>query len=165
MTKATAIRKYRKYSVADYYIIGFVYGHNVYVIEVKDIAPRFIRVEKESSKKGGKSKLQLRLRKKDMEYLIRKGAMCLGNESLLDGEYNKGVELERLVYSLNGQAFRGKDSVGFWVSGDIEIDGKQVQVKLNGAQIAVFDTLKNLDKKAKKGLTKSHPCGKIKGGG
>jgi hypothetical protein len=116
---------------------------------VDEIAPRFMRVERECSKKGGKEKLQLRLRNKDMEYLIRKGAECLGGEEMLIGEYNKGVEFERLVYTTNGQEYRGKDSVGFWVAGDIEIDGKQVQVKLNGAQIVVYSTLENLDKKRK----------------
>jgi len=149
MVKATAIKKYRKYSAADAYILGFIYKNNLYAIMVDEIAPRFMRVERESSKKGGKEKLQLRLRNKDMEYLIRKGAECFGDNSALDGEYNKGVEFERLVYNRNGQEYRGKDSVGFWVAGDIEIDGKQVQVKLNGAQIVVYSTLENLDKKRK----------------
>ena len=149
MVKATAIKKYRKYSAANAYVIGFVYQHKLYSAMVDEIAPRFMRVERESSKKGGREKLQLRLRNKDMEYLIRKGAECLGGESLLDGEYNKGVEFERLVYMLNGQEYRGKDSVGFWEAGDIEIAGVQVQVKLNGAQIVVYSTLENLDKKRK----------------
>ena len=151
MVKQTAIRKYRKYSAADMYILGFVYQHKLYSAEVEEIVPRFMRVERESSKKGGKEKLQLRLRNKDMEYLIRKGAQCLGEENLLQGKYNKGVEFERLVYTTNRQEYRGKDSVGFWVSGDIEINGRQAQVKLNGAQIVVYSTLENLDKKSKRG--------------
>lgn len=151
MVKQTAIRKYRKYSAADMYILGFVYQHKLYSAEVEEIAPRFMRVERESSKKGGKEKLQLRLRNKDMKYLIRKGAQYLGEENLLQGEYNKGVEFERLIYNTNGQEYRGKDSVGFWVSGDIEINGRQAQVKLNGAQIVVYSTLENLDKKSKRG--------------
>lgn len=151
MVKQTAIKKYRKYSAADMYILGFVYQHKLYSAEVEEIAPRFMRVERESSKKGGKEKLQLRLRNKDMKYLIRKGAQCLGEENLLQGEYNKGVEFERLIYNTNGQEYRGKDSVGFWMSGDIEINGRQAQVKLNGAQIVVYSTLENLDKKSKRG--------------
>jgi hypothetical protein len=148
MVKATAIRNYRKYSAADAYILGFVYGHKVYAATVDEIAPRFMRVEHESSKKGGCEKLQLRLVKKDMEYLIRKGAECLGDENILIGEYNKGVEFERAIYDRNGQEFRGKDSVGFWVAGDIEINGKQVQIKMNGAQIVVYSTLERLKKRA-----------------
>ena len=150
MNKQTMIRNYRKFSAADAYALGFVYGHNLYVAMVDEIAPRYMRVEHESSKKGGCAKLQLRLTKPYMEQLMRKGAKCLGSEDLLIGTYNKGVEFERLISELNGIEYRGKDSVGFWVEGDVEIDGKQVQVKMNGAQIVVERTLKNLQKKGKK---------------
>ena len=149
MTKETMIKNYRKFSAAEGYALGFVYKHNLYVAFVDEIAPRFMNVERESSKKGGKQKLQLRLRNKHMESLIRKGAECLGDESMLIGDYNKGVEFERIISERNGIEYRGKDSVGFWVAGDVEIDGKQVQVKLNGAQIVVENTLENLKKKAR----------------
>ena len=150
MTKATMIRNYRKFSASDCYALGFIYKHDLYIAMVDEIAPRFMKVERESSKKGGRQKLQLRLNNNDKEYLIRKGAECLGSETMLIGEYNKGVEFERLVYTINGQEYRGKDNVGFWVAGDIEIDGKQVQVKLEGAQIVVENTLENLKKKLTK---------------
>lgn len=150
MTKQTMIKNYRKFSASDAYALGFVYKHELYVAFVDEIAPRFMKVERESSKKGGKQKLQLRLNNSHMEALIRKGAECLGSEELLIGEYNKGVEFERLVYEINGQTYRGKDNVGFWVAGDIEINGKQVQVKMNGAQIVVENTLENLKKRLTK---------------
>lgn len=150
MNKATMIRNYRKFSASDCYALGFVYKHELFVAMVDEIAPRFMKVERESSKKGGRQKLQLRLNNKNKEYLIRNGAECLGSETLLIGEYNKGVEFERLIYTVNGQEYRGKDNVGFWVAGDIEINGKQVQVKLEGAQIVVESTLENLKKKLTK---------------
>lgn len=150
MNKATMIRNYRKFSASDAYALGFVYKHELFVAMVDEIAPRFMKVERESSKKGGRQKLQLRLNNKNKEYLIRKGAEYLGSETLLIGEYNKGVEFERLIYTVNGQEYRGKDNVGFWVAGDIEINGKQVQVKLEGAQIVVESTLENLKKKLTK---------------
>jgi hypothetical protein len=148
MTKDTMIRNYRKFSAADGYALGFVYKKNLYLAMVDEIMPRFMKVERESSKKGGHRKLQLRLNNKYMKQLIKAGATLLGDESLLIGEYNKGVEFERLVSERNGIEYRGKDSVGFWVSGDLEIDGKQIQVKLNGAQIVVETTLENLKKRA-----------------
>jgi len=150
MTKQTMIKNYRKFSAAEAYALGFVYDHKLYVAYVDEIAPRYIRVERESSKKGGKQKLQLRLTKPYMAQLMRKGAECLGSEELLIGDYNKGVEFERLISERNGIEYRGKDSVGFWVAGDVEINGKQVQVKMNGAQIVVENTLENLKKKAKR---------------
>lgn len=147
MTKETMIKNYRKFSAAEGYALGFVYKHNLYVAFVDEIAPRFMNVERESSKKGGKQKLQLRLRNRHMETLIRKGAECLGDEAMLIGDYNKGVEFERIISERNGIEYRGKDSVGFWVAGDVEINGKQIQVKLNGAQIVVENTLENLKKR------------------
>ena len=150
MTKETMIKNYRKYSAADAYILGFIYNHVVYAVEVAEIMPRFMRVEHESSKKGGCAKLQLRLPKRYQEQLLKKGAIALGSEDILNGEYNKGVEFERIITELNGQTFEGKDSVPFYVKGDLTINGKEVQVKFNVAQIVVERTLKRL----KKGLTR-----------
>ena len=144
MTKQTMIKNYRKFSAADAYILGFEYKHNIYSIMIDEIPPRYMTVERESSKKGGAQKLQLRLKKAYREQLIRKGATLIGNENILIGQYNKGVEFERIISEMNGQEFRGKENVGFWVEGDLEIDGKQVQIKLNGAQIVVETTLERL---------------------
>lgn len=143
------IRNYRKFSAADSYILGFIYKHEVYMIEVKEIMPRYMRVEHESTKKGGCAKLQLRLPQNYQKQLIKKGAICLGNEEILNGEYNKGVEFERLISEMNGQSFRGKDNIPFYIEGDLEIDGRQIQIKFNGAQIVVERTLKKLQKMQK----------------
>lgn len=146
MTKTTMIKNYRKFSAANAYILGFEYKHQIYYIMVDEIPPRYMQVEHESSKKGGAAKLQLRLHKAHKEELLRKGATLIGNEDILIGKYNKGVEFERIISEMNGQEFRGKENVGFWVEGDLEIDGRQVQIKLNGAQIVVETTLKRLQK-------------------
>jgi len=150
MTKETMIRNYRKFSAADGYILGFIYHHEVYMAEVAEIMPRYMRVEHESSKKGGGRKLQLRLPSKFQKQLMRKGAVCLGHESILDGIYNKGVEFERIISEMNGIEFRGKDSEPFYIAGDLNINGKEIQIKFNGAQIVCEKTLEKL----KKGLTK-----------
>lgn len=149
MNKQTMIKNYRKFSAADAYILGFIYEHDVYMVEVEEIMPRYMRVEHESSKKGGCAKLQLRLPKPYQKQLIKKGAVCIGNEKILDGDYNKGVQFEKLVNEMNGKEFRGKDNVPFYMEGDIEINGKQVQIKFNGAQIVVERTLKKLQKMGK----------------
>ena len=149
MTKETMIRNYRKFSAADSYILGFIYNHEVYAVEVEEIMPRYMRVEHESSKKGGCAKLQLRLPKNYQEQLIRKGAVVIGSENILNGEYNKGVEFERVISEMNGIKFRGKDNEPFYKAGDLNINGKEIQIKFNGAQIVVERTLKKLQKNAK----------------
>lgn len=149
MTKANAIFYYRKFSGADTYIIGFVYKHKLYMIEVHEIMPRFMKVERASQKNGGGEKLQLRLNNKYKLQLIHKGAKEIGTEEDLTREKNnKGVNFERMIYRMNGQEPRAKDNVGFWECGDINIDGREVQIKLDGAQIVEFKTLKRLQGRA-----------------
>lgn len=145
MTKQRMIKLYRQYSGADSYIIGFVYKHELYMIEVDEIMPRQMQVLHSSHKNGYQPKLQLVLNNHLKEQFIRKGATCLGSEEMvMNGQFNKGVEFERLICEMNGIEFRGKDSVGFWVGGDVEINGRQVQVKFQGAQIVAEKTLKRL---------------------
>lgn len=143
MTKGNAIRYYRKYSGAQGYILGFTYKKKNYMIQVKEIMPRFIRVEKEASKKGGKEKLQLRLRNEHMEQLIRKGAVEIDYEVV---KGNNGRAFEMWVQNYYGQTAREWDNDGFWTGGDINIDGIEYQIKFNGAQIVLFNTLKELQK-------------------
>lgn len=151
MKKENAIRYYRKFSGADAYILGFVYKHDLYCITVDEIMPRYMRVEKSSSKKGGHEKLQFRLNNALKEQLIRKGAKKIGTDTdLLEIKGNKGVSFERMVYRMNGQTPRPKDSVRFDKGGDISIYGVEYQIKLEGAQIVEFRTLKKIQSERRK---------------
>ena len=150
MKKENAIHYYRKFSGADAYILGFIYKHDLYCITVNEIMPRFMRVEKSSSKKGGHEKLQFRLNNALKEQLIRKGAEKIGTETdLLEIAGNKGVSFERMIYRMNGQEPRLKDSVRFDKGGDININGIEYQIKLDGAQIVEFRTLNKIQKERK----------------
>ena len=60
--------------------------------------------------------------------------------------FNKGVMFEKKIWELNGMEFRGKDSVRFYESGDITIDGKEIQIKFENAQIVTVPTIKKLQK-------------------
>lgn len=151
MTKATMIRNYRKFSGAESYIIGFVYKHMLYMIKVAEIMPRWMSVQHSSSRTGRVPKLQMSINNKAKEQFIRKGAVCLGSEDLIIcNDLNKGFAFERLVSEYYGIEYRGQDNVGFWVGGDLEVDGEQIQIKFQNAQIVSERTLERL----KKGLTK-----------
>lgn len=151
MTKGNAIRYYRKFSGADAYILGFIYKHELYAITVDEIMPRFMRVERSSVKKGAHEKLQFRLNNQHKEQLIRKGAQKIGTEAdLLEIPNNKGVSFERMVYRMNGQKPREKDNIRFTEGGDININGIEYQVKLEGAQIVEFRTLNKIQKEMRK---------------
>lgn len=143
MNKETMWKWYRKFTKADLYFIGFVYKKKLYG-GFAELKPRHLRLEHESTKKGGGKKLQVRLDNALMEQFIRKGFTCYGTADRLDGKYNKGVQFEKLVSEWLGCEWQGKDSIPFYKAGDLTFCGKEVQVKMNGAQLVTEKTLKKL---------------------
>lgn len=147
MNKTSFIKTYRNYSAADSYILGFTYDKNLYMIEVEEIMPRFLSVEEASRNQG--ENLRLRLKKKYKEQLLRKGAICVGSADDLNAEkYNKGEIFEKIVTEYFGQTW-SKDTVPFWVQGDICVDNREIQIKLDSATLMNTKQISRL-----KGLTK-----------
>lgn len=132
-TKRTMIKYYRNYSAADSYILGFVENKMLYMVEVAEIMPRFLSVEQASRNQG--ENLRLRIKKNLKKQLLKKNAVLLGSADMLNAEkYNKGEIFEKIVTEFFGQAWE-KDNVPFWVQGDIEVNGKQIQIKLDSATL------------------------------
>ena len=132
-TKRTMIKHYRKHSAADSYILGFVENKMLYMVEVAEIMPRFLSVEQASRNQG--ENLRLRIKKNLKQQLMKKNPVCLGSADLLKADkYNKGEIFEKLVTEFFGQTWV-KDTVPFWIQGDIEVDGKQIQIKLDSATL------------------------------
>ena len=133
MTKATMIKKYRQLSAADSYILGFVYNKMLYFIEVAEIMPRFLSIEEASRNQG--ENLRLRIKKAYKESFMRKNPICLGSADLLNQEkYNKGEIFEKLVTEYFGQTWT-KDTIPFYEQGDINVNGKEIQIKLDSATL------------------------------
>ena len=152
MTKGNAIRYYRKYTGAEQYIIGFLHQHILWAIQVEEIMPRYMTMKAES--KGHAEKLQMDLKAKHKKELIKKGAtpLCTEEEFLaMNDMHNKGFTFERYIFELNGQGEQWeRDNVGFWVCGDININGVETQVKFQNAQIVAVPTLHRLQKEKEK---------------
>lgn len=129
------LNTYEKYSVADAYEIGFIYEGAIYIIMLNTLPYDCLKVEKASKKNGGWQKLQLRLNNTHKAQFIQQGASRIGGVEMVSGQYNKGVEFERLCYRLHDQEWRGKDNVPFYADGDITVDGKKIQIKFENAQI------------------------------
>ena len=102
MTKQTMINTYRKYSVADSYILGFIYNKMLYMVEVAEIMPRFLNVEEASRNQG--ENLRLRIKKAHKANLMKKAPICLGSaDCLVADKYNKGEIFEKMVTEYFGQ--------------------------------------------------------------
>lgn len=157
MYRLDRIRKeYEQFTAAEGYIIGFHKENDVYAVQLDKIPRRYTRLQKESTSNGGGVGLYVKITDYIDELLPK--AIKVGTiDNLIDSEghtskngktvfYNKGVMFEKMIYELNGQEFRGKDSVGFWKGGDITLNGKEIQIKYEWARICYNRTLKNLKK-------------------
>lgn len=146
MTKATMIKNYKRFSVADTYIIGFVYGGQIYMLETSSIRPSFLNVEVASRNQG--FNLRFRLKKAQKEALMKKSPVCLGEASLLEAEkYNKGEIFEKLVTEYFGQVWV-KDTIPFYKDGDITVDGRKIQIKLDSATLTNTKQIEKLKRTA-----------------
>ena len=144
MTKANMIKTYRQFSAADNYILGFVYEKMLYMVRVAEIMPRYLNVEEASRNQG--ENLRLRLKKAHKAQLMKKAPICLGSADCLnDSKYNKGEIFEKLVTEYYGQTWT-KDNIPFYIQGDININGEEVQIKLDSATLMNTKQIKNIKK-------------------
>lgn len=138
MTRNEMINRYNALSAAAAYIVGFILNGMLYYTLSEHIADEFLKLDRMSSKRGGWAKIRVRLSATDRKTLVECGkAVLIGAATLLDTEdkYNKGERFERIITeTLTGEAWV-KDSVPFNVAGDITLNGKQVQIKFDGAEL------------------------------
>ena len=151
MYRLDRMRKdYEKFTKAESYIIGFELDGVVYGGLLKEIPRRYLTIQREKLRNGKHDfGLYVNARSKKVKNELLKNSIILGtSEDLIDTKYNKGVMLEKLVYEYYGQEFRGKDNVPFYESGDITINGTEVQVKFGLARVVSNGTLTRLKKSA-----------------
>ena len=143
-------KQYEEHTVAEGYIIGIPQKDGlVYSAKLDKIPRRYTKIQKECSKCGNGYGLYINVKNKKFQKELMKNAVAIGTVAELEnGEYNKGVMFEKMVYEYYGQEFRGKDSVPFYKAGDITIDGKEIQVKYLHARICYDRTLKKLSQGA-----------------
>ena len=146
MTKNEMMNRYNAKSAAHVYALGFVHEHKLFATKLSfDELARFFKLDHASSKRGGYAKLRIRLTASDRAELSA-DAELLGSDELLkkDSAHNKGENFEReLTERWTGERW-AKDSVPFWVAGDIRVGGVEVQVKLDGAELTNERTLAGL---------------------
>lgn len=144
MTRNEMINRYNALAVATAYIIGFVLDGMLYYTKSTHIADAYLKFDRMSSKRGGWAKIRVKLTSADRKALVACGkAIMIGSANLLDTDdkYNKGERFERIITeSLTGEKWV-KDSVPFNVAGDITLNGEEVQIKFDGAELTNERTL------------------------
>ena len=126
--------------------MGFVHAHELYVTKLSfDELSRYFKLDRASSKRGGYRKIRIRMTAAERAELAST-AEKLGAEDLLmlDTKHNKGENFERELTERWTAERWVKDSVPFTVAGDIRIDGVEIQIKLDGAELTNEKSLANL---------------------
>lgn len=139
MTLTEMINLYNTLTAANGYIVGFILDHLLYYIKFDGHLPASIlKFDRASSKRGGMAKVRVRLNAATRKEFVASGkAFCLGTDELLmtDDKYNRGERFERIITErLTGSEWV-KDSIPFNVAGDIELNGEQIQVKFDSAEL------------------------------
>ena len=137
MTMQEMMNEYNKRAGAHTYALGFTHNGNLYAEKLSFAElSRFFKLDRASSKRGGFAKIRIKLTSKDRAELSQT-AELMGAESLLtaDPAHTKGENYERVLTERWTSETWVKDSVPFWVAGDIRVDGVEIQVKLDGAEL------------------------------
>ena len=146
MTMTEMMNAYNARSASHTYALGFVEAHNLYAVKLNfEELSRFFKLDRASTKKGGFAKIRIKLTAKDRAELSST-AELIGAEDLLmkDSAHNKGENFERELTERWTSETWEKDSVPFWVAGDLRVDGVEIQVKLDGAELTNERTLGRL---------------------
>ena len=137
MTMTEMMTRYNARSAAHSYALGFVFDGKLYAQKLTFTElSAFFKLDRASSKRGGFAKIRIKLTAKDRAELSAT-AELIGTENLLmkDTAHNKGENFERELTERWTAETWVKDSVPFWVAGDITVNGEEVQVKLDGAEL------------------------------
>lgn len=145
MTREEMINAYAALAAAHKYIVGFTSANTLYyVVESGMINDKALKADRAAQSKGGMLKIRVRVNAMLKAMWINTGkAVAIGAASLLDSDdkYNKGERFERIITELLTDETWTKDNVPFNVAGDIEWNGEQVQIKLDGAELTNERTL------------------------
>lgn len=144
MNRNEMIDRYNALAVATAYIVGFILNGMLYYTMSAHINPDFLKYDRMSSKRGGWAKIRVRLSSADRKALVECGkAVLIGSAELLNtaDKYNKGERFERVITELLTGEEWVKDSVPFNVAGDITLNGEEVQIKFDGAELTNEKTL------------------------
>ena len=144
MTRNEMINRYNALSAATAYLIGFILNGMIYYTMSAHIADQFLKLDRMSSKRGGWAKIRIKLSSADRKDLVESGkAVLIGAASMLEtnDQYNKGERFERIITETLTDEKWVKDSIPFNVAGDITLNGEQVQIKFDGAELTNERTL------------------------
>ena len=141
---------YNIHSASHKYIVGFVRGGKVYYVTVSfEKLAEMLKACKASSKRGGFNKVRGYVSAKTQKAMIENGEAIevATMQDLVSKKYNKGEMFEKVITETLTSDTWEKDSLPFYEGGDITVNGENIQIKLNGAELTNERCLENMLKK------------------
>ena len=138
--KDELLQGYEATSAARRVIFGFEYEKRIYMMILNAIPASWVKLAKESIKRGGAEKLRLELTKIEKAKL-RSKAVMIGTAEILNAiKGNQGDSWEKWVTEHYGQVW-SKKSTPYYEDGDITIYGEKLQIKWENATLAKVSTI------------------------
>ena len=143
------ISHYNKFSKADKYIIGFIFGGNVFFIIVDNIN-EYLKLDKASRGAGYSLRLNLTKAVKMQLLALNPTYLCKANhfyKVVKNSQYNKGEIFEKMVFTKFHKKWK-KDNKPFYECGDVKYKGVQYQIKFERATLTTEKQINRLIKTA-----------------
>ena len=135
------LNAYKATTAAMAYIIGFLMNDKVYTIYLNDLPEWLVGLDRESTSHGGAKKLRIRMTAIARRRLMNMGAAYIGTiNEVLASRKNKGEAFEQWVTENAGQEWH-KDSVPYYLDGDLTVNGIKYQIKFESASLANENTI------------------------
>ena len=140
-TMMNLLNAYEATSAAAAYIIGFILNNKVYEIILDSLPEWLIGLDRESTSHGGARKLRIRMTAIARARLMNLGAAYIGTvDEVLASRKNKGEAFEKYVTERAGQEWH-KDSVPYFMDGDLTVGDVKYQIKFESASLANENTI------------------------
>lgn len=136
---------YLKYSKADYYIIGYIFGGNVYYSKVTDIMP-FLKLDKASRNAGYSLRLNITKAEKIQLLELNPSYLCKAKhfyKLVKNSKYNKGDIFEMLILKKYHKKWK-KSNTPFYEKGDMRYKKQEIQIKFERATFTNEKQIKRL---------------------
>ena len=117
-------------------LLMFQLAGRAYITWLDNITEDMVRLDRESSANGGWTKLKFTLTNRQKVALIEAGAEEVGNiADILALQKNKGNAVECWATRRYMGIEWSKDNIPYYVQGDIQVNGEEIQVKFENASL------------------------------
>lgn len=130
------LKVYEDTTAAAWTLLVFQLAGRAYAARVAQLTADMVKLDRESSQNGGATKLRFALTNKQKVALIEAGAEDVGDvNTILAYHKNKGCAVEKWATERYTTDTWVKDSIPYYMQGDIRVNGEEVQVKFENASL------------------------------